>query len=96
MEKLSGKKRGRDFVNSKWSAHVIAEECTCAANSEFMVVGLRHRLSAMGVFTHHCWIPPSAMAAIKSDVIYTVTTGLQTQHPDASGVEVSGEVLIHV
>lgn len=89
--KQSSKKRGGGlaiFINSKWCnpGHVTVKECICTPDTELMAVGLRPYYLPQE-FSHAIvviiYIPPSAVASSASDVIHSVITGLQTQHPSA-------------
>uniref|UniRef100_A0A8C6M681 Reverse transcriptase domain-containing protein n=1 Tax=Nothobranchius furzeri TaxID=105023 RepID=A0A8C6M681_NOTFU len=87
----SGKKRGGGlavFVNDRWcnSGHLSIKERLCCKDIELLAVSMRPYYLPRE-FTHviviAVYVPPSAGTEAACEVLHTVTSRLQTQHPQA-------------
>ncbi|XP_029924039.1 uncharacterized protein LOC115371064 [Myripristis murdjan] len=87
----SGKRKGGGlavFVNDRWcnSGHITIKEQLCCRDIELLAVGMRPYYLPRE-FSHviaiAAYIPPSANADAACDVLHSVTSRLQTEHPQA-------------
>lgn len=87
----SGKRKGGGlavFVNDRWcnSGHITIKERLCCREIELLAVGMRPYYLPRE-FSHviaiAAYIPPSANADAARDVLHSVTSRLQTEHPQA-------------
>ena len=85
----SGKRKGGGlavFVNDSWcnSGHITVKEQVCSKDIKLLAVSMRPyyvlreftQVIVLVVYT-----PPSANADVACDVLHSVTSSLQTQHP---------------
>ena len=87
----SGKRKGGGlavFVNDRWcsSGHITIKEQLCCKDIELLAVSMRPYYLPRE-FSHviaiAAYIPPSANADAACDVLHSVTSRLQTEHPQA-------------
>ena len=87
----SGKRKGGGlagwFVNDRWSnSNITVKEQVCSKDIKLLAVSMRpyyllREFTQVIVFA--VYIPPSANTDAAYDVLHSVTSSLQTQHPQA-------------
>ena len=87
----SGKRKGGGlavFINDRWcnTGHITVKEQVSSKDIELLVVSMRpyylpREFTQVIVFA--VYIPPSANADAACDTLHSVTSSLQTQHPQA-------------
>ena len=86
---VSGKRKGEGlsvFVNDRWckSGHITIKEQHCCRDIEVLAVSIRPYYlprEVLHVIAIAAYVPPSANADAACDVLHSMVSRLQTQHP---------------